>query len=132
MIKSVFNGIKSYWSQLFLLPRKLLKEVKGVCRSFLWANTSAKSKSAPIDWETVCLSIKCGGFNLRQLASWNKSAICNQLWAIDMKTDRLWIRWGHVYYLMNNTVVDIIIPTSRLWMLRKILSQRDTCVHLKG
>nr|XP_016489984.1 PREDICTED: uncharacterized protein LOC107809777 [Nicotiana tabacum] len=36
LIKAVLFGVKAYWSQLFLLPRKVIKLIEATCRSYLW------------------------------------------------------------------------------------------------
>ncbi|XP_060182277.1 uncharacterized protein LOC132611938 [Lycium barbarum] len=46
LIKSVLFGGQSYWAQIFLIPKKFLKMVEAICRSFLWIGDSAISKKA--------------------------------------------------------------------------------------
>lgn len=36
LLKSVVEGIHSFWSQIFLLPKRVLKMIDIKCRSFLW------------------------------------------------------------------------------------------------
>lgn len=35
MIKSVLFGIQLYWCQIFVMPKKVMKEVQRICRCFL-------------------------------------------------------------------------------------------------
>lgn len=46
LIKSVLFGIQMYWSQLFVLPQKILKLVQTACRTFLWTGKSEASRRA--------------------------------------------------------------------------------------
>lgn len=39
---------------IFLLFLKVIKEVKGICRSFLWSGHSDEKKT-PVAWDTLCL-----------------------------------------------------------------------------
>lgn len=36
LIKSVLFGIQLYWCQIFVMPKKVLKEIQRICRVFLW------------------------------------------------------------------------------------------------
>lgn len=36
LIKSVLFGVQMFWSQIFVLPQKVLKLVQAACRTFLW------------------------------------------------------------------------------------------------
>ncbi|XP_060190282.1 uncharacterized protein LOC132619370 [Lycium barbarum] len=71
MIRSVLFGIQAYWSQLFLLPQKVIKIIEATCRSYLWTGEATISKRALVAWEKVCLPKDAGGLNFINLkASW--------------------------------------------------------------
>lgn len=36
MIKSVLFGIPTYWAQILILPKKVLRLIEAICRSSLW------------------------------------------------------------------------------------------------
>lgn len=78
LIKSVLFGIQSYWAQIFLLPKKMMKMVEGICRSFLWTGASTVSKKALVSWEKVCLPQVTGGLNVMNMM---------HLWAVTKKKD---------------------------------------------
>lgn len=40
LIKAVLLSIQSYWSQIFLLPQKVLKLIQAACRNFIWSEKS--------------------------------------------------------------------------------------------
>ncbi|XP_060170678.1 uncharacterized protein LOC132601614 [Lycium barbarum] len=44
LIKSVFFGLQTYWAQIFILPKKIMKLVNGLCRTFLWTGSTDNSK----------------------------------------------------------------------------------------
>lgn len=78
LIQSVVEGIKGFWSQIFLLPKKVIRELEAICRKFLWSGSN-EGRRAPIAWSTVC-SPKCiGGFRIKDFISWNKVGVLKQL-----------------------------------------------------
>lgn len=66
----VFNGMKPYQAQLFILPKKHTREIASICKRFLWTTRNEQfKKKAPIAWKTVGLSVAYGGLNLKQFSS---------------------------------------------------------------
>ncbi|XP_059289666.1 uncharacterized protein LOC132043204 [Lycium ferocissimum] len=45
-LKSVLFSIQVFWSQLFVLPRKVIKMIEAICRTFLWTEGIDVSKKA--------------------------------------------------------------------------------------
>lgn len=74
----MLSSITTYWGQLFIIPKKVIKEVECVCRNFLWTGLDGKSQKSPIAWENVCKPFKYGGHNIRRLALWNIYNSCPQ------------------------------------------------------
>ncbi|XP_019261929.1 PREDICTED: uncharacterized protein LOC109239792 [Nicotiana attenuata] len=74
LIKSVIFGVQSYWAQLFLLPKKVLKMIEAICISFLWKGTSSISKKALVSCEKICMPQAAGGLNIVDSVSIPKNA----------------------------------------------------------
>ena len=110
LIKSVLFGIQLYWCQIFVMPKKVMKEIQRICRVFLWTGGDAGSRKAPISWEQLCLPKSCGGWNLKDLGIWNKAAVLKHCWALALKQDRLWVRWIHTYYVKQNNFWTMPVP----------------------
>lgn len=53
--KSVLFGVQTYWSQVFLIPQKVLQIIQSACRSFLWTGKDGISKRALVAWEYLSL-----------------------------------------------------------------------------
>ena len=90
LVKSVLFGMQTYWAQIFLLPKKIVKEIETCCRIFLWTGQSNPSKKALVAWSQICLPKVSGGWNVISLGDWNKAAVTKLLWAISQKADSLW------------------------------------------
>ncbi|XP_062104186.1 uncharacterized protein LOC133815351 [Humulus lupulus] len=71
LINSVLILIHSYWAQIMILPKKLLKDVEAICRAFLWKGTSVSHIPGLIAWENICLSKAAGGLGFRRIHDWN-------------------------------------------------------------
>ncbi|XP_019226216.1 PREDICTED: uncharacterized protein LOC109207700 [Nicotiana attenuata] len=132
LIKSVLFGIQSYWAQIFLLPKKVMKMVEAICRSFLWTGTSSVSKKALVSWEKVCLPQVVGGLNVMNMVYWNKAVVAKHLWAAAKKKECLWIRWIHSFYIKQNMLEHMPIPKNAAWVVRKILETRKFIGEVQG
>uniref|UniRef100_A0A803Q9P7 Reverse transcriptase n=1 Tax=Cannabis sativa TaxID=3483 RepID=A0A803Q9P7_CANSA len=51
LINVVLISIHAYWAQILLLPKKLLKEIEAICRSFLWKGIQAGAGPGLVAWE---------------------------------------------------------------------------------
>ncbi|XP_059302208.1 uncharacterized protein LOC132054172 [Lycium ferocissimum] len=122
LIKSVIFGVQIYWAQIFILPKRIMKMIDSICRSFLWTGSTEISKKALVSWAKICLPKAAGGHNVLDLCLWNKAAILKHLWALAKKKDCLWIRWVHSYYIKQDYLCPI--PANATWVVRKILEVR--------
>lgn len=117
-------GIQIYWAQIFVLPKKLLTLIEGICRSFLWTGAATLSRKALVSWDRICSTRAAGGLNILNLALWNNVAILKQLWVVATKNDCLWIKWVYEYYLKRENVKNRTIPGNATWVVMKILASR--------
>lgn len=124
LVNSIVCSMQSYWAQIFVILKKLVKEVITICRNFLWAGTTGNSRKAHVAWSTLCKSKSYGGLNIRDLVLWNKAALL-KLWAISEKKDRLWIRWVHHYIIKHDSIFYYKILKQTSQMLKKVGSLRE-------
>lgn len=54
LIKRVLFSIQTFWSQVFVLPKKILKKIEALCISFLWTSGVDTSKKALVSWDKLC------------------------------------------------------------------------------
>ncbi|XP_019225236.1 PREDICTED: uncharacterized protein LOC109206830 [Nicotiana attenuata] len=125
MIKSVLFGIQTYWAQIFILPKKVMKMINAVFRTFLWIGEATITKKALIAWEQICRPISAGSLNVINLCIWNKAAVMKQLWAVEMKKDCLWIKWVHNYYIKKQDLEHMPTPKNAAWVIRKIIETKE-------
>ncbi|XP_060200123.1 uncharacterized protein LOC132628355 [Lycium barbarum] len=125
LIKSVLFSVQIFWSQVFILPKKIVKVIESLCRKFLWIGSVEPSKKALIAWETLCLPKSACGLNLLDIQTWNKAAISKMLWNLCMKKDKKWIQWVHSYYIKGGSVWETQAKQAS-WIIRKILKANLT------
>ncbi|WMV57296.1 hypothetical protein MTR67_050681 [Solanum verrucosum] len=101
--------------------QKWHKLIESYCRSFTTIN-----KRALIAWEKVCLPKSVGGMNLINIRLWNQAAIAKTCWDLTNKSDKLWIRWIHYFYINTQQFLTAPIPKQASWMVKKILNARLT------
>uniref|UniRef100_A0A803QER2 Reverse transcriptase zinc-binding domain-containing protein n=1 Tax=Cannabis sativa TaxID=3483 RepID=A0A803QER2_CANSA len=75
LINSVLLAIHTYWAQIFILPKKLLKDIEATCRSFLWKGTQEGAGPGLVAWDYVCRPKAAGGLSFRNVQHWNMAAL---------------------------------------------------------
>lgn len=80
LINSVLFGIQVYWSQIFLIPKKIIQVIQAACRNFLWTGKARLSRKALVAWERVCLPKIAGGLNIVDLHVEYKAAVMKLFW----------------------------------------------------
>ncbi|XP_062075606.1 uncharacterized protein LOC133779692 [Humulus lupulus] len=67
LINSVLLSIHAYWSQIMILPKKLVSEIESICRSFLWKGQSNMIGSGSVAWKKLCKPKKAGGIGFMSI-----------------------------------------------------------------
>nr|XP_018621920.1 uncharacterized protein LOC104120770 [Nicotiana tomentosiformis] len=127
-IKTVLFSIQVYWSQIFVLPKKITHLIEATCRNFLWGGGVEMTRKAPLAWDRVCWPRTVGGFNVLHIETRNKAAVCKLLWNLHTKKDKLWVRWVHIYYGKGRQIWEVE-PQQASWILTKILKAKK---YLEG
>uniref|UniRef100_A0A803NTX5 Reverse transcriptase domain-containing protein n=1 Tax=Cannabis sativa TaxID=3483 RepID=A0A803NTX5_CANSA len=104
LINSVLMAIHSYWSQIMVLPKIIIKEIEAICRGFLWSGTHQLKGVAAVAWSKVCHSKSVGGLGLKSVGDWNIAAMFKYVWAVANKEDNLWVKWVHCVYIKKELV----------------------------
>ena len=62
-----------YWSSIFILPKRVIRDIENLLRSFLWSGTDLKKHSAKIAWKHVCKKKNEGGLGFKDMEVWNRA-----------------------------------------------------------
>lgn len=108
LVKSISFSITQYWMLCFPIPKFVLKKIEAICRSFIWTGCSEVKKKSPVAWETVCRPKCQGGLDIINLTVWNQVTMMKCLWNLCRKSDNLWVKWIHMYYLKKRVLCRLI------------------------
>uniref|UniRef100_A0A803QGG6 Reverse transcriptase domain-containing protein n=1 Tax=Cannabis sativa TaxID=3483 RepID=A0A803QGG6_CANSA len=99
LINSVLMEIHTYWSQIMVLPKRIIKEIEAICRGFLWNGKQHLTGVHAVAWSKICLSKSVGGLDFKSVAEWNIVVMFKYVWAGAKKEDNLWVKWVHCVYV---------------------------------
>ena len=118
-------SVTSYQCLLFILPKKIIKQVDDICRQYLWFG---KHDSGPgnVNWKQVYRPMMEGGLGVRCLESWNVAAVEKIAWKINMHGESLWVKWVHEIYMKGGTWMRFNPPTIGSWVLKKLCTVKET------
>ena len=82
LIKAVLNSYLLYQCSLLLAPVKIINQIEGLLRSFLWngGNNGGGKKFALVSWKTIKLPRFEGGLQIRDLKFQNLAIGAKLLW----------------------------------------------------
>ncbi|CAH9101719.1 unnamed protein product [Cuscuta europaea] len=120
LIKSVIQGVHSFWLQALPIPKTVLDRITSICRIFLWG-----CKFARVAWADICLPKEEGGLGIHDNRVWNSALLAKTLWNIHIKKDNLWVRWIHGVYLNGKGVWEFTPHKRDSQLIKKIARIRD-------
>jgi hypothetical protein len=93
LISSVLYSLQVYWMGIFILPKKILKDIIQKCNRFLWNGKEGSSAKAKMAWKELCFPKKEGGQGLKDLDAWNKSSMMRHVWRLFACSGSIWVAW---------------------------------------
>ncbi|XP_030478094.1 uncharacterized protein LOC115695144 [Cannabis sativa] len=97
LINSVLMAIQAYWSQILILPKKIIKGIEAVCRAFLWKGQSMFR-------------------GLEQSIGTRQSQIARSL---------LWMKWIQSVYLKKGDWWSYTPSIHASWYWKKLVALKD-------
>ena len=67
LVQSVLSTIYVYWASIFILPKKVIKEIEQLIRNFLWSGNETDPYKAKVSWWDICCPKEQGGLGLKPL-----------------------------------------------------------------
>ncbi|XP_062075816.1 uncharacterized protein LOC133779936 [Humulus lupulus] len=125
LINFVLITIYSYWAQIMILPKRLLRDVEAICRAFLWKGLAGSNSPGLVAWHHVCSPKKAGGLGFRKVIDWNMAAMGKYVWAIATKKDNLFVKWINSVYLMDINWWDYQAPMDCSWYWERLVAIKD-------
>ncbi|XP_056686064.1 uncharacterized protein [Spinacia oleracea] len=78
-VQTILFSLQSFWCQIFIFPKKVIREIQNFCRIYLWTGHTDPSRRSLVAWYNMCLPRTAGGWNSKEMNLWNKAAIANLL-----------------------------------------------------
>ena len=98
LVSSVLINITNFWCQIFVLPKKVLKQANVICRAYLWHGKDDSNVPGNMNRVRVCTPKKEDGLGIKNLKVWNLVAVGKLVWHISSMSDSMWVRWVHGVY----------------------------------
>ncbi|XP_074277988.1 uncharacterized protein LOC141601592 [Silene latifolia] len=114
LINSIIFGMETFWCSCTLLPQEVLRRINKLCKDFFWGILPDGRRMVFKKWKDICLPWDAGGFNVKDLSTWNDALQC---------------RW---IYLLAHTTEGSWSQDSFSSSLKGILAVRDRLVALAG
>ncbi|XP_074290981.1 uncharacterized protein LOC141617715 [Silene latifolia] len=83
-------------------------------------------------WVSCCSPWEEGGFNIKEILSWNKANLCKWIWLLINPTDSLWSVWNSAYNLKFDNIWTVKVKPHHCESCRGILHTRDFLLQVFG
>lgn len=125
LINSVLMVISTYWCQIFILPKMVVKKVNSIYRAFLWNAEHTSTKPCMVKWDYICKPKKEGDLGIRNLEVWNAAAIGKLARHVSSMSESLWVKWVHGVYTKGGNWRLLNPPPTASWVLKKLCKIKE-------
>nr|GEX22727.1 hypothetical protein [Tanacetum cinerariifolium] len=107
LIQSVLGSLNVFWASVFVLPSRVLLDIKQIIRGFLWCQGSISRGKAKVAWEVKWIHVyklrnqsfwdipyrpkKEGGLGIYRLDHFNKALMVSRIWKLLSLKESLWV-----------------------------------------
>ena len=120
LIAYVLYSLQAYWSNIFILPKRVIKNIEQKFNRFLWNGNNAGYAKAKVSWTDVCLPKKENGLGLKRIDVWNHSSMLRHIWSLFAHSDSIWVAWVKENLLKKKSFWSIGVSQNCSWNWKKI------------
>ncbi|XP_074278074.1 uncharacterized protein LOC141601679 [Silene latifolia] len=124
--------MEQYWCATLLIPKGVHKLITKFCRNFLWQPEDGKRKLIMKSWSSFCAPYQEGGYNIKEIISWNKCIICKWIWAIETKSESVWVAWNYKYNIKTEDFWAMAVKPHHSESWRSILLVKNELITRTG
>ncbi|XP_074314242.1 uncharacterized protein LOC141649451 [Silene latifolia] len=125
LINSVLNSLYSYWSNIFIFPKSIIRRIEAICRNYLWDGSAEFHRVPLVGWDTVTLPKIEGGLGIKKAEVWNVVIVAKLVDWIYSKADRLWISWINQVYIKQHDCHSYSPPADASWTWKSICKVKE-------
>ncbi|XP_074291410.1 uncharacterized protein LOC141618203 [Silene latifolia] len=132
LINSVLFGLENFWCSALLLPQVVIKLVNKLCKNYFRGTPTGQRKMTFQSWGSICAPWQKGGFNIKELLSWNKALISKWLWLLTQGRGGIWVAWTMSYVTVDSSIWTVQSKPHFAESWRAILKVRDHLLVIAG
>ncbi|XP_074265798.1 uncharacterized protein LOC141588245 [Silene latifolia] len=83
-------------------------------------------------WEDICKPWDAGGFNVKDLATWNVALLCKWLFLLSSPNSGIWATWYQHYVVASENIWNVQTKASYSTSFKGILKVKDKLLSLAG
>ncbi|XP_074297012.1 uncharacterized protein LOC141627683 [Silene latifolia] len=77
LVKSVLTSLFTYWANIFMIPKGVMKKIDSICKNYLWDGTSVYLRTPMVSWEKVYIRGSSWDSHVPKThMSWNWKTVC--------------------------------------------------------
>jgi len=72
----------TYWSSLFVEPKKVVRQIEAICKNFLWSQCHDYQKTPFIAYDFICKPKAKARLGIKDFSLWNTVIVAKYVWFI--------------------------------------------------
>ncbi|XP_074315284.1 uncharacterized protein LOC141651470 [Silene latifolia] len=94
MYDSLIIKIQTKLQHCVPLPQTVLKQINHLSRNFFWGIKDGETKMQFKSWNHICAAWNRGGFNIKNVQTWNIALLLQWIWKLSNGPTSLWVKWN--------------------------------------
>ncbi|XP_074266717.1 uncharacterized protein LOC141589998 [Silene latifolia] len=132
LLNSVLFGLDNYWCSSLLLPKEVIHHINKISKDFFWNIPAGTRRLVFKSWSAICTPWTYGGFNIKDLLSWNQALLLKWVWKLSLPDTGLWALWIKTYVLKQDSIWTVISKDQFPSCFIDVLKIRDLFITLTG
>ncbi|XP_074298712.1 putative mitochondrial protein AtMg00310 [Silene latifolia] len=84
-----------------------MKKINKICKDYFWNIGNGSNRMVFKSWQHICRPSQEGGFNIKELLSWNRALLAKWIWLLSGNDGGIWAAWHRAY----------VFPIVSIWQM---------------
>ncbi|XP_074315346.1 uncharacterized protein LOC141651538 [Silene latifolia] len=125
LLYAVIFCLENFWCSSVLLPKTVLQQINHLSRNFFWGIKDGERKMQFKSWTHICAPWNRGGFNIKNVQTWNIALLLQWIWKFSNGPTSLWVKWHNEFVLKTNSIWSLTSKDQFSSSFKGILAGRD-------